>query len=326
MRSSTSTSPISSSLSSRAAGVAVLAGQLLAILADHGVDPGLVGQDAEVLADLLEQLRVLVDELFLLEVDELAERHLQDRVGLHGRERILLGHAALLLILGEADVAQRPLQHGGRRLDRHERFFRLGLRLRGADDADHFVDVGVREQQALHGVLPPPRAGQQELRPPADHRHAVPHELLQHLLERERPRLAVHQRQQDDRERILQRRELVELIQHDVRIGVLLEIDDDPHRLFEVALVAHAGDARDAAFVGDVGDLLDDRVARLLIRNVVDDDAVAVALALLDRRLRADDDRAAARFVALPDGRLAADDAAGGEVGARDVLHQLLAR
>ena len=80
----------------------------------------------------------------------------------------------------------------------------------------------------------------------------------------------------------------------------------------------------DAAFVGDVGDLLDDGIARLLVRNVVDDDAVAVALAFFDRGLRADDDRAAARFVALPDGRLAADDAAGGEVGSGDVLHQPL--
>ena len=51
-----STSPISSSLSSRAAGVAVLAGQLFAVVADHLVDAGLVGQDAQVLVDLLEQL------------------------------------------------------------------------------------------------------------------------------------------------------------------------------------------------------------------------------------------------------------------------------
>ena len=62
----------------------------------------------------LEQLRVLVAELFLLEVDQLAERHLQDRVGLHGRERVVLGHAALVLELREALVAQRPLQHRGR--------------------------------------------------------------------------------------------------------------------------------------------------------------------------------------------------------------------
>ena len=281
-------------------------------------------EDAEVLFDLLEQLRVLVDELFLLEIHELAERHLQNGFGLHGRERILFGNAALVWYWRKPTSPSARLSIGGRRFDRDQAFFGFDLRFRSADDADHFVDIGVREQQALHRVLAAAGAEQQELRPPANDDEAMPHELLQHLLQRERARFAVDQREQDDRERILQRREFVELVEDDVRIGVLLQVDDDPHRLFEIALVAHAGDARDAAFVGDVGDLLDDGVARLLIRNVVDDDPVAVALALFDRGLRADDDRAAARFVTFPDGRFAADDAAGREVGAGDVLHQLL--
>ena len=137
-----------------AALVGVLAGELLAIVADDGVDSRLRRPGCARYSPIsLEQLGVLVDELFLLEIDELAERHLQDRVGLHGRERIFLGDAALLLELGEADVAERPLQQGGRRLDLHQPLFGLGLRLRGADHADHFVDVGVGEQQALHGVL-----------------------------------------------------------------------------------------------------------------------------------------------------------------------------
>ena len=121
--------------------------------------------------------------------------------------------------------------------------------LRRADDADHLVDVGVREQQAFDRVLAAAGPGQQELRAAADDRHAVPQELLQHLLERQRPRLAVDQREQDDRERVLQRRELVELVEHDVRVGVPLQVDDDPHRLLQIALVADAGDALDLAFV-----------------------------------------------------------------------------
>ncbi len=112
MRSSTSTSPISSSLSSRAAGVAVLADELFAIFADDLVDAGLVDEDAEILVDLVEQLGMFLDELFLFEIHQLAERHLQDGVGLHRRERVFLGDAALLLELGEANVAERPLQHG----------------------------------------------------------------------------------------------------------------------------------------------------------------------------------------------------------------------
>ena len=79
--------------------------------------------------------------------------------------------------------------------------------------------------------LPLAGLAQQELRAAADDRHPVPQELLQQLLERAGPRLAVDQRQQDDRERVLQRRELIELVQHDLGIGVALEVDDDVHRL-----------------------------------------------------------------------------------------------
>ena len=75
------------------------------------------------------------------------------------------------------------MQRGGR-LDLHEPLFGLGLRLRRADHADHFVDVGVREQQALDRVLALAGAGEQELRAAADDGHAMPDELLQHLLER----------------------------------------------------------------------------------------------------------------------------------------------
>ena len=50
----------------------------------------------------LEQLGVLVGELFLLEIDQLAERHLAGWRRPARRERVVLGDAALLLELGEA--------------------------------------------------------------------------------------------------------------------------------------------------------------------------------------------------------------------------------
>ncbi len=111
MRSSTSTLPISSPDELGAAGVGVLAGDFFAILADHRVDAGVVAEDAEVFFDLFEQFGVLVDELFLLEIDELAERHLEDRFGLDWRERIFLGDATFWLVLLEADFAESAFEH-----------------------------------------------------------------------------------------------------------------------------------------------------------------------------------------------------------------------
>ncbi len=44
----------------------------------------IVGQDAEILDDLLEQLAVLVRQSLLFQIDQLAQGHAQDRVGLDG--------------------------------------------------------------------------------------------------------------------------------------------------------------------------------------------------------------------------------------------------
>jgi hypothetical protein len=64
-----------------------------------------------------QQLRVLVAELLLLEVDQLAERHPQDGVGLHRGERVLFGNAPFGLELRVALVAEGPLEHCPRSLD-----------------------------------------------------------------------------------------------------------------------------------------------------------------------------------------------------------------
>ena len=58
--------------------------QLRQVVADDVQDVLVVGEDPQVLGDLVEQLVILVAELFLFQVDQLAERHAQDRVGLDG--------------------------------------------------------------------------------------------------------------------------------------------------------------------------------------------------------------------------------------------------
>ena len=74
-----------------AAGVAVLPLQLAAVVANDVQNVLPVGEDAAVLGDFLQQLAMLAGELFLLQIDQLAEGHAQDGVGLDGRERVELG-------------------------------------------------------------------------------------------------------------------------------------------------------------------------------------------------------------------------------------------
>ncbi len=296
--------------------VAVFPLQLEEIGADQGQDVPLVGEDAAILADIGKQVLIFLGELLLLEVDQLPEGHAKDGIGLHRRESVCLFHATFRLKYAKPFVAQGPLKHRRRAFDLHQPLFGLGLRPRGADDADDLVDVDVRQQQALDGMLALPSLGQQELGAAADHRHPVADELLEQPLERQDPRLAVDECQEDDRESVLQRGELVDLVEHDVGVGVALEVHHQADRLIEVAFVADCRDALDAPVGHQRCKALVHPVAGLLIGNLPDDDPIAAALEFLDSRAGADGDRAAAGDVTLANAVAAADHAAGGKVGA----------
>ena len=155
---------------------------------------------------------------------------------------------------------------------------------------------------------------------------AVPQELLQQRLDRQQSRLAIDQRQEDDGERILQRRELIELIQHDIRIGVAFQVDDQPHRFLQITFVADSGDSLDATIVDQGRNPFDDPIAELLVGNLGDDDPRSTPVALFDRRPSTNGDRAAAGVVAATNAAAPADHAAGGEIGARHDLQQLVDR
>ncbi len=309
-----------------AAGLGVFPPQLAEVLADQVQHVFPVGEEALILDDLFQQLAVLAGEFFLFEVDQLAQGHAEDAVGLHGREVVGFLAAAFRLEDGEALVAQGAAEDGRRRGDLHEPLFGLFLGLRCADDADHLVDVGVGQQEALDHVLPLPGAGEEELGAAANHQLAVADEFLQQVLQRQHPRLAVDQRQEDQRETVLQGRELVELVEHDLRIGVALQLEDEADRLLQVAFVAGGRNAGDPPLVDQGGDPLLDAVAGLLEGDLADHDAEAILAVLLDPRPRPDDHRAAARVIAAADAAAAANHAAGGEVGAGHDLHQLVDR
>ena len=69
----------------------------------------------------------------------------------------------------------------------------------------------------------------------------------------------------------LQRRVLVEVVQHDLRHLAALQLDDDPHAV-AVGFVAQVGDALDRLLAHQVGDPLDQLRLVDLIGNLGDDD------------------------------------------------------
>ena len=122
----------------------------------------------------------------------------------------------------------------------------------------------------------------------------------------------------------LHRRVLVELVQHDLRDRVALELDHQPHAAL-VGLVDDVGDLGDALVVDELGDLLDQVAVAALLdheRQLGDDDRLLALLERLDVGARLHAHAAAAGLVGVADTGAPEDDPAGREVRALDVAHQ----
>jgi hypothetical protein len=161
-------------------------------------------------------------------------------------------------------------------------------------------------------------------RAPDDDLAAVFQEHHEGVLQAEQPRPPLDDRQHVHPERLLHRGVLVELVEEHLGDGVPLELDHDPHAL-AVGLVTQVGDAVELALVHELGNALDQARLVHLEGDLRDDDRRAAALVVgFDRGPGAYREDAAAVAVGLPDRALAADEPCRGEVGARDVLHQLV--
>ncbi len=155
---------------------------------------------------------------------------------------------------------------------------------RGADEADHLVDIGDRDREADLDVRIVARLGEQELGAPGDDLLAEVEERAQHVVQRQHLRPAAVQRDHVGAEARLQRGEALELVQDHVGHRVALELDDDAHAV-AVGFVAQVGDALDALLAHQFGDPLDQRRLVDLIGDLGDDQRLAVLAQLLDRDL-----------------------------------------
>ena len=149
------------------------------------------------------------------------------------------------------------------------------------------------------------------------------HERGEDLLEVERRRPPVHDRQQVDAEGVLERGVLVELVEDDVGVFAALELDDQADPL-AVALVAEVGDAGDLVVVDEERDaLLDDGLGDV-VGDFGEDEVLPAAPHLLGVHPRPDDRPAPAGGVGVHDAPSPADERPRREVGPLDELHQLL--
>jgi hypothetical protein len=199
---------------------------------------------------------------------------------------------------------------------------RLGGVARRADGGDHLVHVRHGDGEAAQDVRTLARAAQFE-------RGAARHDLLaeveeggQEASERQSLGPAAVERQHVAGEVRLHGREAPELVEDHVGRRVALELDDHAHAV-AVGLVLNVGDALDALVARGLGDAVDHRGLVDLVGDGVDDDGLPPTHDLVVG-LGAQDHGPAPLEVRLPRARAAEHDAARGEVGAGDVLDQVL--
>ena len=155
---------------------------------------------------------------------------------------------------------------------------------RTPDGRHDLVEVRERDEEAFEDVGPRLRPLQLVARPARHHVELVGDVVLEHLPVGERPRNTVYQRDKVHPEALLHLGVLVEVVQHDLRHGLALELDDDAHAV-AVGLVAQVGDILELAVLDQFGDLLQEVALVDLVGDLRDDYLDPVALDLLRVRL-----------------------------------------
>jgi hypothetical protein len=156
------------------------------------------------------------------------------------------------------------------------------------------------------------------------HHHVVPvvDEVLEQLLQVHDPGHAVVQRQHDDAERRLHLRVLEQLVQHDVRDGVPLQLDDHPHPV-PVALVPRS--RMSVIFFSRTSPAICSIIRDLFTMYGISWTMIfgPPVIVLLDLRVGPHDQPAPARLVRLPDPVPAVDEPGRWGSRALDVGHEI---
>ncbi len=210
----------------------------------------------------------------------------------------------------EGVVAGQPAQRGvqdvlrldlGQVEDRHQPLFCGGRVLAGPDDLDDLVDVQQRDHQAVDQVQPVRALAEPERGAAADDLDPVVDVDLQQLTQAENARLTLDERHVIDAERLLHRRQPVQLVEH--RLGH----EPGPHLDDQAQPVAHVSEVLDVCHAVElpgshqVLDAQSDSLRADSVRQFGDHDPGPAGRYLLDSGCRPGSERAATCLVGFPD-------------------------
>ena len=293
------------------------------LLANDGDDLFAAGENVEIAANGLRQLAGFFEDLVPPKAGQARQGQRQDRPRLLVRQpHGVIGQEQRARVLDQRDqrrhVARGPVL-------RLQPLPRLGRVLGRADDRDHFIDVDDSNGETDQHVTAVAGLVQLELGAADDHLFAEGEEGVEKAAKAHLLGPPLIEGEHVHAEGRLQRRVAIELVQDDVGGGVALEVDDHAHAV-PVALVPQVGDALDPLFADEFGDPLDHRGLVHLIRDLGNDDGLAVLGSRLDGGLAAHHDRTTPGHQREARARPADDLAARREVRPRHNLEQLLQR
>src|SRR5579872_177882 len=270
-----------------------------------GAENGFVLGD--VVADFFQLVRNFIDRKF----GQAMQLQFEDGIGLLGSERLFgieLGSAARGV---DVDLLAAEVHH--------QVFAGIGAVGTAANDGDDIVEMIEGCEIAFEDVLAIFRLLQQVGGAAADDIDTVLDEVLDSLDEAHFTRLSVDHREQDHREALLHLCVLEELIEHDLRFSAALQLDDDAHAI-AIRFVANVGDVFDFFVVDQRRDALDQNRFVYLIRDLGDDDRLAIFVDVLDGGFGAHHKTSAASAVGFENSGAAVDDSGGREIGTLDEL------
>src|SRR4051812_4578747 len=137
---------------------------------------------------------------------------------------------------------------------------------------------------------------------------------LEQLLEPHRARLPVDEGDVVDAEGVLDRGELVELVEDGLGVEAVLDLDDEAQTALAVGVVVDSRDALQLLAADQLGDLLLDALGSDAPRELGDHDALAARGDVLDARGGPGSEGASPGLVCLADSLEADDLAAGRQV------------
>ena len=287
--------------------------------AQHGVQLHSVAENFEQAGNGAGKFLQLIADFFTAQRGQLGEPQLKDGANLDFAQSDRGGIGSKFASFDKVEIGA---DFGRIPIARHERFTGIGRAGRTANGAHDLIEIGNRDDKADQDVRPLARLGEFELGAPGNHFLAELHKGLDDIAQAHQFGATAANGEHVDAEGLLRRRVAVDLVEHDLGGRVALQFHDDAHA-FAIRFVAQIGNAFDPLVLDRIGDLFDQRILALLERDFGQHQAAFFAAAFLNDETRADDDGAAPGFIGGAQASGANDQRAGGEIGCRQMLHQI---